>query len=201
MNHCLRMSAALGALLLAGSLSARAESVTYTLDPKHTDIVVTWTHFGLSHPRAMFNHVSGTVTYDPDHPEQSSVQATIPVSSVHTASPKLDEHIQSGDFFAADTYPDITFKSTRVVAGDKDGTLKVTGDLTAHGKTHPVTLDVTVNKLGTQPMGKARAAAFDASTTIKRSDFGVDLYAPMVSDEVRLTLTTEAVESQDDTHK
>lgn len=185
-----------GVLVLAGFASAHAGSVTYTMDPSHTDVVATWNHFGYSHPNAMFRGITGTLTYDPEHPDQASVQATIPVASVHTASDKLDEHLQGADFFDAAKWPNITFKSTSAKRGSAADTLEVTGNLTIHGVTRPVTLNVTVNKLGAHPMSKAPTAAFNATATIKRSDFGVKLYVPMVSDEISLRMTTEAIEAE-----
>ncbi|HET6632023.1 MAG TPA: YceI family protein [Rhodanobacteraceae bacterium] len=188
---------AVAALLCGGvAVAAHAETRTYAMDPNHTDIVVTWTHFGYSHPSAMFNHITGTITYDPNDPSKDSVEATIPISSVHTASPALDEHLQGSDFFDASKYPDVIFKSTKVTRGDGPDKLKVMGNLTVHGKTAPVTLDVTVNKAGIN-RGKHQVA-FNATTTLKRSDFGVDLYAPTVSDEVTLIMTTEATATEPD---
>ena len=121
---------------------------------------------------------------------------TIPVSSIHTTSDKLDAHLQEADFFETKKWPDIHFKSTKVVTGATPETLKVTGDLSIHGETHPITLDVTINKVGTQPALKAKAAGFSATAKLKRSDFGIGLYTPMVSDEIDLVITTEAIESK-----
>ena len=104
----------------------------------------------------------------------------------------MDDDLRRGDFFDAEKFPDITFKSTSVKAAGK-GKLKVTGDLTIKGTTKPVVLNVTINKIAVQPMAKREAAGFSATATIKRSDFGVGLYAPNVSDEVKLSITTEAI--------
>jgi polyisoprenoid-binding protein YceI len=104
----------------------------------------------------------------------------------------FDDHLRSDDFFDAANHPNITFKSTSVKSAGKDR-LTVVGDLTIKGITKPVTLAVTINKLGVQPMAKRDAAGFEATTTIKRSDFGVGKYAPNVSDEVKISITTEAI--------
>jgi len=93
-------------------------------------------------------------------------------------------------------FPSATFKSTRVEKGATPDRLKVTGDLTLHGVTKPVTLDVTVTKVGDHPMRKAPAAGFDATATIKRSDFGITNYLPMAADEIKLHVVAEAVESK-----
>ena len=112
----------------------------------------------------------------------SKVEVTLPLSGLDAHVPDFNEHLRSADFFDAEKYPTITFKSTKVeAAGDKK--LRVFGDLTLHGVTKPVVLDITINKIGEHPMAKRAAAGFDATTTIKRSDFGVDKYVPNVSDD------------------
>ena len=115
----------------------------------------------------------------------------IPLASLSTGVPKLDTHLSSADFFDAATFPTASFKSSKVSVVSP-GKLKVAGDMTIHGVTRPVVLDVTINQLGEHPMRKSPAAGFDASATIKRSDFGVGGMVPMVSDEVRLDITLEA---------
>lgn len=181
---------AVAALALV-AVPAMAASRTYTMDPGHTQVMFTWSHFGFSNPTANFNTVKGTLTYDPAHPSKSSVQVTMPVSSLDTHVPALDEHLKGADFFNAARYPEITFKSTRVVPEGK-GRLEVIGNLTVHGKTHPVTLHATLNKIGMQPMMKMPAVGFAATGTLKRSWFGVDKYVPMVSDTIHLRITVEA---------
>lgn len=104
---------------------------------------------------------------------------------------KLDEHLLGADFFEAEKFPTATFKSTGVnVIGE--GKLDVSGDLTIHGVTKPVLLAVTINKVGEHPMAKVPAAGFDATTTLKRSDFGVGAYVPVVGDELAIRITLEA---------
>lgn len=180
--------------LLAAGAVAQAAPTTYTMDPGHTQVLFTWNHFGFSNPAANFNEVQGTLVYDPADPAKSSVQVTMPVAGLDTHVPALDEHLKADDFLDAAKYPDVTFKSIKVEAAG-EGKLKVTGDLTIHGVTRPVTLDVTVNKVGTQPMWKAAAVGFDATATLKRSDFGVSKYVPMVSDDIHVHITTEAIEA------
>jgi polyisoprenoid-binding protein YceI len=121
----------------------------------------------------------------------SSVEVTLPLSGLSAFSDKFNEHLRSADFFDAAKFPAATFKSTKVEAAGKDK-LKVTGNLTIKDITKPVVLDVTLNKAGEHPMMKMPAIGFNATATIKRSDFGVGNYAPMVSDEVSLRITTEA---------
>ena len=182
---------AAAALALATTV-AFAAPLTYKIDANHTDVVASWSHFGFSNPIAHFGKVDGFITYDPAKVGDSKVEVTIPLAGLNSHVEAFDEHLRSDDFFDAANHPNITFKSTSVKSAGKDK-LAVTGDLTIKGITKSVTLDVTINKLGVQPMAKREAAGFEATTTIKRSDFGVGKYAPNVSDEVKISITTEAV--------
>jgi polyisoprenoid-binding protein YceI len=180
-------------LLLAAGL-AQAAPATYKLDPNHTQVIASWNHFGYSNPIANFGNVDGTLVYDADKVEASSVNVTLPLSGLDALVPDLTKHIQSADFFDAAKWPTATFKSTKVEkgAGDK---LKVTGDLTIRDVTKPVVLDVTLNKAGQGRNGEAKVG-FGATTTIKRSEFGVAKFIPNVSDEIQLRITTEATVPQ-----
>ncbi len=184
---------AIAALVLASaSVVAFAAPVTYKIDPSHTDVIVSWSHFGFSNPIAHFGDVDGSITYDADNVGQSSVNVTIPLVGMESHVAAFNDHLRGSDFFDAEKYPVITFASTGVEAAGSDK-LRVSGDLTVHGVTRPVVLDVKINRIGEQPMAKRPAAGFDATTTIKRSDFGMAKYAPNVSDEVQIRITTEAV--------
>lgn len=167
-----------------------AVSGTYQLDPTHTDVLAQWIHFGFSQPSAHFGISEGTLVYDAADVGKSSVQVTMPITGMNSFVAKLDEHLASGDFFDAAAFPTATFKSTGVAAAGTNK-LTVTGDLTIKDITKPVTLDVTLNGAGEHPMLKKQAIGFSATATIKRTDFGVGAYAPNVSDEVQLRITTE----------
>ncbi|WP_101926342.1 MULTISPECIES: YceI family protein [Luteimonas] len=171
-------------------------SGTYVIDPQHTDVIAQWSHFGFSHPVAHFGQVDGRIVYNAEDVAASSVEVTLPLAGLNSHVGDFDEHLRSADFFDAAQFPNATFKSTAVesAGGNK---LKVTGDLTIKDITKPVVLDVTINKFAEQPMAKRAAAGFDAVAQIKRSDFGVGAYAPNVSDEVELRITTEAVVAED----
>lgn len=188
----MRLISSAGAALLFVAGIAAAAPVRYDLDPNHTRIDFSWTHFGFSHPMGRFDKFEGDFRFDPVDPTKSSVTVTIPVSSIDTGVARLDAHLQSADFFDAANYPTATFRSTRVERVGEHG-LKVTGDLTLHGVTRPVVLDVVVNKIGPHPMAGRAAAGFDAAATIKRSDFGISGYVPNVSDDIRLSISTEAI--------
>lgn len=180
------------AVALAGAATAaHAESVTYTMDPAHTEVVARWNHFGFSNPSIHFGQVEGTVTYDPDNVAASSVQVRIPLAGMDSGVEAFNDHLRTADFFDVEKYPDATFSSTAVQALGANR-LRVTGDLSMHGVTRPVEMTVTVNGVGTHAMTGQPAAGFDAEATLLRSDFGLDMYAPTVSDEVRLHITTEA---------
>lgn len=181
----------LAAALALTSAAALAAPATYTLDANHTMVLATWNHFGFSNPTANFGDAKGTLVYDAENPANSSVEVTLPLSGLQTFVPALNEHLQAADFFDAAQFPQATFKSTKVESTGQD-TLKVAGDLTIKGVTKPVVLDVHLNKAGDHPMRKVPAIGFDATATIKRSDFGLGNFAPMVSDEVQLRITTEA---------
>ncbi len=190
MKKSLLATTALSLALAVGA--AFAAPLTYKIDANHTDVIASWSHFGFSNPIAHFGQVDGFITYDPANVGASKVEVTIPLAGLNSHVPDFDDHLRSGDFFDAAKFPTITFKSTSVKAAGK-GKLTVVGDLTVKGITKPVTLAVTINKIGEQPMAKRAAAGFSASTTLKRSDFGLGKYAPNVSDEVKLTITTEAI--------
>ncbi len=182
----------LASVLALVSAQAFAAAETYTIDGSHTQANFTWTHFGFSNPSAGFNDISGTIKFDAEHPTQSSVDVSIAIGSLNTHVEKLDEHLKKADFFDAEKFPTATFKSNKIVKGSAKNAFMVTGDLTIHGVTKPVTLDATLNRAEVHPMSKKPTVGFDASTTIKRSDFGMGAYVPNVSDEIRIHLTTEA---------
>ena len=181
-------------LILAGLLAAAPLALAteaYDIDPTHTQVEFTYSHFGFSNITGRFDTVESEFHFDVADPTQSSVKVTIPVSSISTGVAKLDEHLKGSDFFDVARFPTATFTSTGVtVAGE--GKLAVAGELTIHGVTRPVVMDVTINKVGEHPMTKKPAVGFDASFDIKRSEFGVGGYAPAVSDEVRIEITVEA---------
>ena len=176
--------------LLGAAVTAHADPVTYKLDPGHTMVLFSWNHFGFSNPTANLGLGDGTLVFDEKNPAKSSVEVTLPLANLDTHVSKLDEHLKKPDFLDADKFATITFKSTKVQA-EGAGKYKVTGDLTVHGVTKPVVLDAKLNKSGEHPMLKVQAIGFDATATIKRSDFGVGAYVPNVSDEIKIHITTE----------
>lgn len=185
---------AITALFALAAFSVQAAD-RYNIDPTHTQVLFTYSHFGFSNITGRFDTVESEFLFDVEDPTRSSVSVTIPMDSISTGVEKLDAHLLRDDFFDAAQFPTATFKSTGVTAAG-EGQLKVAGDLTIHGVTRPVVLDVTINKIGEHPMAKVPAVGFDATTTILRSDFGVGNYAPLVGDEVAIRITVEARKAQ-----
>lgn len=178
------------AVALASSVTLAAP-VDYKIDPTHTATVFSWNHFGFSTPSANFSDIQGVIKVDNAKPANSSVNVTIPLSSVNTNVPALDKEFQEEAWFNAAKYPNITFKSTKVETKDKKH-FKITGDLTVKGITKPVVLDAVLNKQGEHPMAKVPAIGFNATTSFKRSDFGLGNYVPNVGDKITVNITTEA---------
>lgn len=177
--------------LLVASTPVFAAAQTFTIDAHHTQVSFTYSHFGFSNPTGRLEDIKGTVVVDQADWAKSSVEVTLPLSGLHTGVAALDEHLKKPDFFDAAKYPDITFKSTKVAkTGEK--TFDISGDLTVHGVTKPVTLHARINKIGENKMIASQTAGFDADTTLKRSDFGMGAYAPAVSDEVHVHITLSA---------
>ncbi|HCJ6510369.1 TPA: polyisoprenoid-binding protein [Acinetobacter baumannii] len=178
------------AVALASTVTL-AVPVDYKIDPTHTATVFSWNHFGFSTPSANFSDIQGVIKVDNAKPANSSVNVTIPLSSVNTNVPALDKEFQEEAWFNAAKYPNITFKSTKVETKDKKR-FKITGDLTVKGITKPVVLDAVLNKQGEHPMAKVPAIGFNATTSFNRSDFGLGNYVPNVGDKITVNITTEA---------
>ncbi|EHU2951699.1 YceI family protein [Acinetobacter baumannii] len=178
------------AVALASTVTLAAP-VDYKIDPTHTATVFSWNHFGFSTPSANFSDIQGVIKVDNAKPANSSVNVTIPLSSVNTNVPALDKEFQEEAWFNAAKYPNITFKSTKVEKKDKKH-FKITGDLTVKGITKPVVLDAVLNKQGEHPMAKVPAIGFNATTSFNRSDFGLGNYVPNVGDKITVNITTEA---------
>ena len=182
---------ALGLTLASVATFSMAKPLTYTIDPTHTATVFTWNHFGFSTPSGNFSDIQGKIVVDNDKPAQSSVNVTIPLSSLNTNVGALDEHLKGADFFDAAKYPNITFKSTQVQALGQNK-YKITGHLTIKDVTKPVVLDAVLNKQGVHPMTKAESIGFNATTSFDRSAFNVGAYVPNVGDKITVNITTEA---------
>jgi polyisoprenoid-binding protein YceI len=186
-------------LALAAALALAATplcATTYTIESDYTQAVFRWSHLGFSNPAAQLSQGQGTLEFDPAHPTRARVTVTIPLASLNTGVPALDEHLRSEDFFEVAKFPTATFRSTQVEQGAAKDRLKVSGELDLHGVTRPVTLDVVVLKVGANPRTQLPTVGFEATTTLKRSDFGLGAFVPQVSDEIRVQITSQGVEAK-----
>jgi polyisoprenoid-binding protein YceI len=191
LRRMMRFSTFLCALaMLAGTAAAQIQ--TWNIDPNHTAAQFSVRHMGISTVRGAFTKVSGTAQYDPANPSKTSVEATIDAASVDTRVSMRDNDLKSANYFDVEKYPTITFKSKSVQAAGA-GKLKITGDLTIHGMTKEVVLDVDGPSAPvTDPHGNSHVGA-SASTTIKRTDFGVGGANPMVGEDITITIDVEMV--------
>lgn len=175
--------------------SVPAWATSYTLEPDYTQGVFRWTHLGFSRPTAQFAQGEGTLEFDPQNPTAASVKVVIPLSTIHTGVPALDDDFRSTDFFDTAKFPTATFTSTAVAQGATSSELRVTGNLALHGVSKPVTLAVTILKIGVNGRTHSPTVGFDATTSIKRSDFGLGKYVPEVGDDVDIQIVCQAAES------
>ena len=186
----------LAALLVAPALAqnavttdaAKVEAGTYSVEPNHSRVNFAVSHFGFTNYNGEFTHTSGTLTLDPKKPDTSTFDLTVATDSVLVPNEKLEGELKGDQWLDAAKFPDITFKSTKV---EKTGpeTAKVTGDFTMHGVTKPLTLAVRFHGAGLSPISKHYTAGFDLEGKLKRSDFGVKTFVPMIGDEVDIRIS------------
>lgn len=196
MRRSVRVALNLAAALAVLALSAAAQTQSWTIDPNHSSAQFAVKHLMISTVRGAFQKVSGTIQYDGKDVKSLTVDATIDATTVDTRVANRDEHLRSADFFDVAKFPTITFKSKRVEPGAA-GKFKLIGDLTMHGVTKEVALDVE----GPGPVQKDQKGILhsgaQATTTIKRSDWGLmwnralEAGGVTVSDEVVLTIDVE----------
>ena len=179
------------AVLLAAS--AAAQSGTWKIDPNHSSAQFAVRHMGVSTVRGAFTKVSGSGTYDPSDPSKATLDAIIEASSVDTRVEMRDKDLRSPNFLAVEKYPTITFKSKQAKAAG-NGKLQISGDLTIHGVTKEVVLDVDGPSAPIKdPMGNQRIGA-SATTKINRKDFGVNGAPGVVGDDISITIDTELIQ-------
>jgi polyisoprenoid-binding protein YceI len=182
------------AAIFAFAVTAAGQTTTWQIDPNHTAAQFSVRHLGISTVRGAFTKVSGSVTYDPASPGNTVIDVVIDASSVYTRVEKRDNDLRSPNFFDVAKFPTLTFKSKRTEPNGT-GKLKVTGDLTIHGVTKEVVLDVDV------PSGPVKDArgnwhmGTSATTQINRQDFGVSADKGMVGDEIPIIIDVELIQS------
>ena len=177
---------------------AVAEPVKFELDASHSQVIFSYNHLGFSTTTGMFSGFEGEILFDEDNPANSSVKVTMPVLSMFTGWEARDGHFLSDDFFGATGDDDlIEFTSTSIdVTGEN--TANISGDLSIVGVVQPVVLQTKLNKAGPYPFGPkagTQTLGFDATTTLKRSDFSLGKFAPAVSDEVDIQISIEALQA------
>jgi len=167
---------------------------TWAIDPVHSEVSFSVRHMMVGKVRGRFTSFGGEINVTDDG--AATVNATIDVASVDTQNPQRDEHLRAADFFDAATHPNITFRSTGLRA--HGGKTYVDGELSLHGVTRPVTLELEVGGVTTDPYGLLRAG-FSAETEIERKDYGISINMPMdgggvvVGEKVKISLEVEAV--------
>lgn len=171
--------------------------VTYEIDPTHTSVHFSVRHMMVSNVRGEFAKVTGTIRFDAENPAASTVEATIDASSINTRDTQRDGHLKSADFLDVEKFPTLTFRSKQVEPQEGGGRVK--GDLTIHGVTREITLDVEGPTPEVKdPWGKLRIGG-SATAKLNRKDFGMtwssalEAGGVMVGDEVKITIDLEAV--------
>lgn len=185
------MKNALIAITIASTLSVPAFAAdSYTVDSRHTFPSFEINHLGFSLQRGRFNSTTGKVTLD-NAAKSGSIDVTIDAASISTGLADLEKHLQSEDFFDVAKYPTIVFKSRKLkFEGDK--LVGAEGDFTLHGVTRPVSLKVDHFFCGVHPMNKKINCGANATTTIKRTEYGIAKYVPLLGDEVKISIQVEA---------
>lgn len=181
----------IASMIALSANSAMAEPVKYLVESNHAFVVWSANHFGFSNQMGKFSDISGEINFDAKKIENSSVDVTINASSLVTGSAKFDEHLKSADFLDVKKFPTAKFVSKKITGIGKDKA-KVEGELTLHGVTKPVVLDVKINKVGVSMITQKETVGFSATATIKRSQFGINYAVPNVSDDVKLMIEVEA---------
>jgi polyisoprenoid-binding protein YceI len=184
------LAAALPSLAIAQASTdpAALKAGTYIVESHHTLVQFAVNHFGFNDYFGTFPGATGTMTLNPKSLQSTRLDISVPVATLSTTNATLDGELTSADWFDAAKYPAIRFVSQKVVqTGPRTAT--ISGTITLHGVSQPMTLDATFGGAGVNPMNKAYTAGFKATGTLKRSAFGVSKYVPMVGDDVAISIT------------
>jgi polyisoprenoid-binding protein YceI len=152
--------------------SARPTIRKWTIDPVHSTAEFAVRHLMISTIKGRFSDLSGAIKVDEINPSDLSIEVTIPAATVDTRQPDRDAHLRSADFFDVEHHPEITFKA-RHIEGDLESAFRLVGELTMHGVTREVALDVTAEGQGPNPFGPGERAGYSAKTTLDRREFGL----------------------------
>jgi len=184
------------AALLPGANISEAPAGVYKSEATHAYITFQYLHQGFARPTLRWNEFDATISLDPTNPTASTLSVTIDPASIDSGVEKFDKYLVSGDFFDVAAHPEITFVSKELSQG-LTGRGKLTGDLTMKGITKPVTLDVTLNKVGENFRSKVPMFGISATGKLKRSDWDLGLYTPNVGDDVDITIEVEFVKESE----
>jgi len=177
-------------LSIAFGTAAGVRAETFTIDPVHSHVLYRAGHMGVSHSWGRFSDISGTLSLDDPNADKNSIDITVKATSIDSGAAARDEHLRGPDFLNVKQFPTITFKSTQIKAVDPK-TLEVTGDLTIHGVSKPVTFKVDRVGAGKSPMGGS-AIGLETTFKINRSDFDMKNMLNAIPDEVMLIVSLEA---------
>ena len=175
------------AAMLAMAGAAHADPATYILDPAHTQIAFSVDRFGYNHVLGRFDQVAGEVVLDEAHPGNSRVHAIVQIASISTGNDTRDGHLRGELWLNARQFATMEFQS-RSVQLTGEHTADVTGDLTLLGQTHPLTLHVTLNRIGDNPANHAHDAGFSATGALSRAAWGSAAAASLIGDQVNITI-------------
>jgi polyisoprenoid-binding protein YceI len=178
---------------VVSGFASTAQADTYTVDPRHTFPSFEIDHLGFSIQRGRFNQTEGKITLAPASPGGGSIDVAIDAASISTGLPELEKHLRGEDFLDVAHFPKILFKSKRLTFDHQGQLTAAAGELTLHGVTRPVQLSVDRFHCGLNMISMKNVCGANATATIKRSDFGVDKYAPVLADEVKVIIQIEAI--------
>lgn len=196
----------LAAILLAGSgalaqmpspashVAADVQAGTYRFDPRHTEVMFDLSHLGFSEYFGRFGEAKGTLKIDPQRIGETQLDVAVPIASVSTTSTALDSELQQEKWLDAGHFPEMRFHSTRVTATGP-GHARIDGELTLHGVTRPLSLDARFVGAGVNPMSKSYTAGFQATGDLKRSDYGVKTFLPLIGDDIHLNIAASLEKS------
>lgn len=196
----MRLSGSLPMTVILSLAAIHAEAdrvVIYAIDSEQTRITFNWTYMGITSPTASFRKASGYIYANLDNPDESWAEVSIPVSSLKTFMPVIDRQLlESGHFFKPREYPEMYFRSNGMMHVDRDErTFSLVGSLTVNGITRPVILNARAVGAGTNPFaGNGTSAGLAATTSFRRSEFGMNRMLGVIGDVLRVSLHVHAVE-------
>jgi polyisoprenoid-binding protein YceI len=185
------LSGTVAPFALALTLAAHTVAAeTYRLEKTHADLLFGINHAGFTEKHGSFRDLDATLQYDAHKPEDSHVTVVVKTDSVDTGYAARDADLKGEKFLDVAKYPEMRFVSTKVTP-EADQTLRIDGELTLHGVTRPLTLHAKLNKAAPNPFDKRPTVGFSATGTLKRSDFGISTYVPIIGDDVSITIDAE----------